>query len=167
MDLELDTEIIDEFEREDEIYKDFYKDKLDGVKLFVLYIGNNNELFHIKKDYITLNENKIEKNTLIKLIKHYIMYDSKKYRLISILKWNINIEPDEISKYLKDETDFDFITNIRHLKTINFDDSINLFHNLNSLYLIFHEKWKLMENKTKKIYIKNKLNTRKTRSKKT
>ena len=84
-----------------------------------------------------------------------------------MLKWNINIEPDEISNYLKEDNKYDFIKNIRNLDSITFDDSINLFHNLNSLYLVFHERWKLLENKTKKIYLNKKLKTRKTRSKKT
>ena len=166
MELELDTKIIEEFEKSDEIYKDFYKDRLDGVRLFILYVDNKNDLFHIKKDYIPLKQNKVERESLIKLIKEYIMYDSKKYRLISMLKWNITLEPDEIVNYMNDDSQFNFITNIRHLKTIEFEDTINLFHNLNSLYLVFHEKWKLLENKTKKIYLNKKLNNRKTRSKK-
>jgi hypothetical protein len=94
------------------------------------------------------------------------MYNNKKYRLISMIKWNITIEPDEISDYLRNNKSLDYITNIRNLDTITFDDSINLFQNMNSLYLVFHEKWKLLENKTKKIYLNKKLNNRKTRSKK-
>ena len=151
---ELDTNIIDEFEQDDELYKDFYKDTIEQVNLFILYVDNNNDLFHIKKDTATLKDGKLEKSDLKNLIKQYIIYEKKKYRLISMLKWNINIDPDEISNYLKEDN-------------ITFDDSINLFHNLNSLYLVFHERWKLLENKTKKIYLNKKLKMRKTRSKKT
>ena len=161
---DIDTEIIDEFENEDKLYSDFYKDPLEEVRLFILYVDNNNNLFHIKKDFITLNDSKIEKKDLINLIKQYIMYNNKKYRLISMIKWNITIEPDEISDYLRNNKSLDYITNIRNLDTITFDDSINLFQNMNSLYLVFHEKWKLLENKTKKIYLNKKLNNRKTRS---
>ena len=164
---QLDTSIIDEFEQDDELYKDFYKDTIEQVNLFILYVDNNNDLFHIKKDTATLKDGKLEKSDLKSLIKQYIIYENKKYRLISMLKWNINIEPDEISNYLKEDNKYDFIKNIRNLDSITFDDSINLFHNLNSLYLVFHERWKLLENKTKKIYLNKKLKTRKTRSKKT
>ena len=111
--------------------------------------------------YVDLKDGKLEKSDLKNLIKQYIIYEKKKYRLISMLKWNINIDPDEISNYLKEDNKYDFIKNIRNLDSITFDDSINLFHNLNSLYLVFHERWKLLENKTKK------LKMRKTRSKKT
>ena len=47
---QLDTSIIDEFEQDDELYKDFYKDTIEQVNLFILYVDNNNDLFHIKKD---------------------------------------------------------------------------------------------------------------------
>ena len=165
--LVLDTTFIDEFEKNDKLYNDFYKDKIEQINLYILYVDNNNDLFHIKKDTAILNNSKLEKNDLKNLIRGYINYQDKKYRLISLLKWNITIEPEEISDYLRNEKDFDFIKSIRSISSIEFEDSINLFHNLNSLYLVFHERWKLLENKTKKVYINKKLTKNKTRSKKT
>jgi len=165
--LDLDTTIIDEFEKDDELYNDFYKDKIEQINLYILYVDNNNDLFHIKKDTATLNNGQLEKDNLKKLIRQYIRYENKKYRLISLLKWNITIEPDEISNYLRNEKEFDFIKSIRNINSIEFEDSINLFHNLNSLYLVFHERWKLLENKTKKVYLNKKLSKNKTRSKNT
>lgn len=165
--LNLDTTIIDEFEKDDELYNDFYKDKIEQINLYILYVDNNNDLFHIKKDTATLNNGKLEKDDLKNLIRQYIKYQNKKYRLISLLKWNITIEPEEISDYLRNEKKFDFIKSIRNINSVEFEDSINLFHNLNSLYLVFHERWKLLENKTKKVYLNKKLSKNKTRSKKT
>ena len=165
--LDLDTTIIDEFEKDDELYNDFYKDKIEHINLYILYVDNNNDLFHIKKDTASLNNSRLEKDDLKNLIRQYIRYEGKKYRLISLLKWNITIEPEEISEYLRNEKEFDFIKSIRNISSIEFEDSINLFHNLNSLYLVFHERWKLLENKTKKVYIDKKLTKNKTRSKKT
>ena len=46
---ELDTKWITEFEKDEEIYKDFYKDPIESIKIFLLYVDNNNSLFHIKK----------------------------------------------------------------------------------------------------------------------
>jgi hypothetical protein len=164
--LDLDTTIIDEFEKDDELYNDFYKDKIEQINLYILYVDNNNDLFHIKKDTATLNNGKLEKDDLKNLIRQYIKYQNKKYRLISLLKWNITIEPEEMSDYLRNEKKFDFIKSIRNINSVEFEDSINLFHNLNSLYLVFHERWKLLENKTKKVYLNKKLTKNKTRSKK-
>ena len=105
--LDLDTTIIDEFEKDDELYNDFYKDKIEQINLYILYVDNNNDLFHIKKDTATLNNGKLEKDDLKNLIRQYIKYQNKKYRLISLLKWNITIEPEEISDYLRNEKKFD------------------------------------------------------------
>ena len=165
--LDLDTTIIDEFEKDDELYNDFYKDKIEQINLYILYVDNNNDLFHIKKDTATLNNGKLEKDDLKNLIRQYIKYQNKKYRIIYLLKCNITIEPEEISDYLRNEKKFDFIKSIRNINSVEFEDSINLFHNLNSLYLVFHERWKLLENKTKKVYLNKKLSKNKTRSKKT
>ena len=105
--LDLDTTIIDEFEKDDELYNDFYKDKIEQINLYILYVDNNNDLFHIKKDTTTLNNGKLETSDLKNLIRQYIKYQNKKYRLISLLKWNITIEPEEISEYLRNEKEFD------------------------------------------------------------
>jgi hypothetical protein len=46
---ELDTKWIEEFEQDEEIYKDFYKDPIESVRVFLLYVDKKNNLFHFKK----------------------------------------------------------------------------------------------------------------------
>ncbi len=163
---ELDTNWIKEFEKDEEIYKDFYKDPIESIKIFLLYVDNNNNLFHIKKNLCTLDNSQIKKESLMKIIKEHMFHNKKKYRPISILKWNINMEPEDISSYLKESSKFNFLTVERKIDTIKFEESINLFHNINSLYIVYHESWKSFNNRTKKIYIgKKKLNRRKTKYK--
>ena len=60
--MELDTSWISNFELNDEAYKKFYKEKVLSVKLYILYVNRNSELFHIKKNNI-LTENTILKKT--------------------------------------------------------------------------------------------------------
>jgi hypothetical protein len=166
---ELDCEWIKEFETDEEIYKDFYKDTLETVKVFYLYVDSKNNLFHIKKDIIPLEDSKISKETLISILREHMTYNKCKYKPISILKWNINMEPEDVSSYLRDNSKYNFLNIEDKIDLITFDDSINLFHSINSLYIIFHESSKSFNNKTKKIYInhKKKLNNRKTKSKRT
>ena len=73
--LDLDTKIIDEFEKDDELYNDFYKDKIEHINLYILYVDNNNDLFHIKKDTASLNNSRLEKDDLknIIIIKEHII----------------------------------------------------------------------------------------------
>ena len=166
---EMDIGWIAEFEKDEEIYKDFYKDKLETVKVFYLYVDSKNSIFHIKKEILTLENSKITKDTLITLLKENMTYNKYKYKPISILKWNINMEPEDVSSYLRNNSKYNFLNVEDKIDTITFDDSINLFHSVNSLYIVFHESSKSFNNKTKKIYIKQKkkLNNQKTRSKRT
>ena len=103
---ELDTKWITEFEKDEEIYKDFYKDPIESIKIFLLYVDNNNSLFHIKKKLYTLDNSQIKKESLMKIIKEHMFHNKKKYRPISILKWNIDMEPEDISSYLKESSKF-------------------------------------------------------------
>lgn len=166
---EMDNGWIAEFEKDEEIYKDFYKDKLETVKVFYLYVNSKNSIFHIKKEILTLENSKITKDALITLLKENMTYNKYKYKPISILKWNINMEPEDVSSYLRNNSKYNFLNVEDKIDTITFDDSINLFHSVNSLYIVFHESSKSFNNKTKKIYIKQKkkLNNQKTRSKRT
>ena len=163
---DLDTTWIEEFEQDEEIYKDFYKDPIESMRVFLLYVDKKNNLFHIKKSMCPLNKSLIQKETLMKIIKENMFHNEKKYRPISILKWNIDIEPDDISKYMKNNSKTNFLTVEKKIDTLKFNDSINLFHNINSLYIVYHQSWKSFNNRTKKIYIsKKKLNHRKTKNK--
>ena len=66
---ELDINWIEEFEQDEEIYKDFYKDPIESVRVFLLYVDKKNNLFHIKKSMCPLNKSLIQKETLMKIIK--------------------------------------------------------------------------------------------------
>lgn len=160
-----DTSWILEFEETDKKYNDFYTEPIESVKLFILYVSKNNHLFHIKKDIASLENGCLPKDLLIKILKKYMQYNGKKYRPISILKYNINLEPEDVEIYIKDDRNFNFLNIEKKIDTIYFDDTITLFQNINSIYIIFHESWRSWYNKTKKIYIKNKKNHRKTKNK--
>lgn len=160
-----DTSWIQEFEENDKQYSDFYTEPIESVRLFILYVSKKNNLFHIKKDLVSLNGGCLQRDRLIKILKKNMHYNNKKYRPISILKYNINLEPEDVSFYIKDNKEFNFLNIENKIDTIVFEDSITLFHNINSIYIILHESWKSWFNKTKKIYIKSKTKQRKTKSK--
>ena len=91
---------------------------------------------------------------MVKLLKRDMFHNQLKYRPISLLKYNISLGPEEVLLYLKKDKDFDFLQVEKKIDDIVFEDSVALFHNINSLYLIFHESWRSWHNKTKKIRIK-------------
>ena len=167
---------IRDFEEEDTPYIDFYKEEVDNVKIYVIYVNKKNKIFHVKKDNMIVQDKTISKETLIKMIKHFLYYNKTKYNPLSILKYNIDLEPDNVIKYIdscdnlndkknapgeilkKDpENNFNFLTEIKSIKDIYWEDTISMFKNLNAMYFIFYEKVpKKKVNLTKKIRINNK-----------
>jgi len=121
--IEEDDEWIENIEKEDDLYKDFYLEKNDNITLNIIYVNRNNNIEHIKKEKYFLNDQMISK--------------TKKYNFFKLCKT---------------------------LDEIKWKDTINLFKDINSLYLIYYEK-KNRNNTTKKVYLskkkKNKNLTRK------
>lgn len=163
----LDTKWIEEFEKLDNIYKDFYKEQVQNISIIMTYVDKHNKISFVRKSNISLEEGILKKQSLIDLLKEYMHYDSKKYRPISILKYNIDIGPEEVNTYLRNENNYNFLNIEQNIDNVVFNDSISLFHDINCLYVVFHESWNSFHNRTKKIYIKKKLKKSIRKSKKT
>jgi len=164
---ELDTNWITEFEKTDSLYKDFYKEQLDSARLFMVYVDCHNKISFVKRSSVTLDGGILRKANLLSILKEFMYHNKKKYRPISLLKYNIDIGPLEVNTYLKNEANFDFLTVEKSIDDIVFNDSISLFHDVNSLYVVFHESWNSFHNRTKKIYIKKKLKRGRRKTKRT
>ena len=162
--MELESEWLEKLEKEDQKYAEFYKEPVKKIKLYCLYIdGSNNLKFGHRQIYKTTN-NKITKDELMYIIKKNVKYQNVKYKPFSIIKYNFTLNPENIKNYLDNTKDYidNFITSEK-IETINFDETIKLFNDLNSLYILYYEPHKLENvSKTKKIIIKTKkLKTRK------
>ena len=59
--MELSTDWISEFEIEDKDYKQFYKERVDSIRVYFLYVNKDQSLFHIKKHKIKLVKSKLPK----------------------------------------------------------------------------------------------------------
>ena len=135
----LDDTWINNIEKEENLYNRFYKESNDAINIFFVYINNSNEIYHIKKDNINLDNNVLDKLTLIYLLKKYRIYNNTKHKIISIIQYNIDLEPKELPSYLKKQEDYNFLYIKSKIVEIKWDDTINLFKDLNSLYILFYE----------------------------
>ena len=170
---ELNNDWINKFDKTDNLYKDFYKDNLYYINIDFIYINKKNEIEKIKQESILLSvQNYITRDELIGILKRNTFDNNIKYSLMSILKYNITLDPDEIKNFLlsDDTTDYNdkFLIINKHIDTIKFEKTINMFQDLNNLFIIFYENPK--ENKTsnvntttKKVYIKKNANRRTNR----
>jgi hypothetical protein len=145
---DLDTSWIDEFKKDNEKYSDFYTEDVTTITLFFIYIDHKNNVENLSRDLLILDKkNTIVRDQLIQLIKQNQnqnknhMYN--KYKLISLFKYNIDIEPEEIYKFInnKDDSSYNkrFFIQEKYLNDIIYKKTINIFQDLNSLFLIFKE----------------------------
>ena len=157
---------INEFEKIDNEYNIYYTEEISFIKIHCVYINNNNEIEKITEEKIFLKTpGLLQKEELLGIIKYNLCLNQMRYSLLSILKFNINLEPTHLKTFLKNKNTNigdKFLTSIKNLDTIKFDKSITLFHDINEVFILFNKKKILsmdnfdkqyLFNRTKKIYI--------------
>lgn len=156
----LDDNWIKNFEKKDEVFKDFYKEDIYYTNIHVVYINRNLEIENIKEETLILSlPNNITREEIIYLLKKNTISNGKHYKIISILKYNITLNPYQVTKYVNApmyETET-YLEEIKHIDSISFEKSISLFQDLTDIYFIFYEKPdKNKMNATRKIVLNNK-----------
>jgi len=171
---ELDISWIENFESIDVNYKLFYTEDITKIKFRYIYVNNNNNdnnnnnnIEKIKEEVVSLRTpNYISREELIGLIKKHNKFANKSYTILSIVKYNITIEPADIHYYLAcstPETTFNFLTSIKNIDAIPLEKTISMFQRLNDITIIFYEKTEndrknqqqdQYQNQTKRIFIK-------------
>ena len=139
---EIDNSWIDKFKEEESEYNNFYKERPTSIKLYFMYVNKENIIEFIKTENVLLNNNaNLEKNYLISLIKKNQINHNIKYKLLSLLKFNIDIEPIEVLSMSTNEYQEKtrYLSNERFLKDIHFNDTVCIFQDINSLFFIFTE----------------------------
>lgn len=158
---DLDTSWLEEFEKLDNEYKNYYNENQLYVRIHFIYINKNNEIFKVREQkHFFVTPNTITKEELIAIIKTNSLSANKLYSLLSILKFNIDIQPQDLKSFLKPNYVNDqFLQSIKHIDNILFDKSISIFHDINGLFIILYEKGDILKpiqaskNVTKKVFI--------------
>ena len=150
----LDESWLKEFELSENDYKNFYADEITLNPIHLIYISDKS-IEKIKEDKIILQTPGIlQKEELMSIIKHNMLSNNKKYSLMSILKFNINLEPANLQTFLRtnDKNIGNmFLQSIKNIDNIKFDKTISMFHDINDIFILFNEKLKGETNKfTKK-----------------
>ena len=172
----LNDDWIINFENTDNLYKDFYKETPFYTNIHFIYINTDNEIEKIKNETFLLSTaNYIKHEEILRILKKNNTNndESKKYSLLSILKYNISLDTEEIIPFLKcDSQDLEyynqkFLTSIKNIDKVYFEKTISMFHDLNDLFFLFYEKksqtqnqnnnhnQKQPQNSTKKVYFKS------------
>lgn len=137
----LNDDWIKEFEKKDELYQDFYKDDLYYINLKFFYINKFSEIEKIKNEnFLMSSPNRISREEMIGILKHNAKDNGIIYSLLSILKYTIHLEPEDVKHFLFNSDDFNFLNVNKNIDEITFEKTINMFQDLNELIFIFYEK---------------------------
>lgn len=164
---DLDLSWINEFEKIDNEYKIYYTEELSFIRIHSIYVNNNDEIEKVREEKVLLkNPGILQKEELLSIIKHNSFSNQVKYSLLSILKFNINLEPIHLKTFLRNKNPAigsPFLQSVKNLDTIKFEKSITMFHDINEILIIFHQKInkpirtgtevKDTNNRTKKVFI--------------
>lgn len=145
-------------------YKSYFNNltnqEVRRVKVRFFYVNLQNEIDTKISDEIDLENGVLTKERLLHLIKNNRILDGFKYRLISLLKYNIDVSSEEIEKfiYLPSESK-KYLKDEKYLYDIQFNKTIKFFQDVNALYFIFKQIDNVNRNSlTKKIIFEKKLN---------
>jgi len=141
---ELDSTWIEEFDNLDKEYKDYYREELSFTRCHFIYINKENEIEKITELKLFLKTpGVIQKEELMTIIKQNIYFNNIKYRLMSILNFNINFDPVHLKTFLNSSVSAlgdSYLQTIQNIDTIRLDKSISIFHDINDLFILFYEK---------------------------
>jgi hypothetical protein len=162
----LDDDWINNFEKTDELYQDFYKDDLYYINLKYIYISRANEIEKIKQEsFLMSRPNYISREEILQILKKSVTDDDRRYSLLSILKYNITLDAEEIKKFvlhedIQDNEERNYLKIIKNIDAIALEKTINMLHDLNDIILIFYEKSNELKvvnphTSTKKIYLRS------------
>lgn len=155
-DEKLDDTWIKKFAESDKLYLDFYKDDVYYTDIHFVYVNKKNEIVKINQEsFLFNNKNYISRDELVGLIKRNSIVDSTRYSIMSILKYNITLEPNDIKRFVCGEDDeTSYMIPVSNIDTIKYDKTINMFQDLNDLLIVLYEKpASNPNNSTRKIYL--------------
>ncbi len=160
MEDELDNGLIDEFEKNDKLYADFYKENVHYINIHLIYVNKNNDIQKIEQEsFIMSKPNFISRTEIMEILKRKSFDNSIKYSLLTILKYNITLDTCDIKDYIGDElsnTDHNFLTPVKNIDSIIIDKTIGMFQDLNDLLFIFYDGVSdvhAKQNVTKRVYL--------------
>ena len=125
---ELDCSWINEFEKNELEYASFYKEQIEALKINYIYVDKDNVIDNIHQESIIIENGKLDREKIIEIIKKNKKKNNIDYKLISILKYNITLEPEHIKDYINDDLNDDFLSFFYHRKL--YTNSLNLEINL-------------------------------------
>ena len=114
---------------------------LNNIKTYITYINSDNEIEIInqKKIYLNNNDNIVTRNQLIEVIKNSQKKHNIKYKLISIMVYNIHVTPESLPSYIENPNDFISLYTLNRIESFELQPTLRLLKKYNGIYFFFFE----------------------------
>jgi hypothetical protein len=114
---------------------------LNNIKTYITYINTDNEIESItqKKIYITNEDNIVTRKQLLEVIKNNQRKNNTKYKLISIMVYNIHVTPESLPNYIENPNDFISLFTLNRIESFELKPTLRLLKKYNGIYFFFFE----------------------------
>ena len=104
----MDDDWLVEAEKNASVYDEFYPEEVDIIQVFFMYVNKDNKLISMKNDRLLIENGLLDKYNLSILIKKNKNHKGMKFEPMSILKYNIDLSPQEVDNFVNYSKNFDF-----------------------------------------------------------
>jgi hypothetical protein len=114
---------------------------LNNIKTYITYINSDNEIEIInqKKIYLNNDDNIVTRSQLIEVIKNSQKKHNVKYKLISIMVYNIHVTPESLPNYIENPNDFISLYTLNRIESFELQPTLRLLKKYNGIYFFFFE----------------------------
>lgn len=138
--VDTDYSWIEEYKKIEKDYNKYYKSSPREISGYCIFVNINNEVECLLANKMLLDKNSVlSKNSIINFINKN--KNRKKYTFHKLLKYNITIDPINIDRIIKKTIDSEeYMCELHNIQDITFQDTIEMFHRINTLFFIYREK---------------------------
>ena len=114
---------------------------LNNIKTYITYINSENEIEIINQKKIFLNndDNIVTRSQLIEVIKNSQKKHNVKYKLISIMVYNIHVTPESLPNYIENPNEFISLYTLNRIESFELQPTLRLLKKYNGIYFFFFE----------------------------
>ena len=114
---------------------------LTSIKTYLTYINLENEIEIIrqKKLHIEDGANIVTRSQLINIIKNNQKRHNIKYKLMSVMVYNINVTPETLSSYIETPEEFISLFTLSRIDSFELQPTISMLKQYNGIYFFFFE----------------------------
>ena len=134
----------------------FENTDLSFLNVSIIHISIDREIEKISNFKHMLSEtNVLKQEELLYLIKRHIILNNTRYKLKTILLYNLDVNLEDLDEYINTLDDSKYLINLKSIKDISLKQTLSILDDLNTLYIIFNKQHH-SSCYTKKIFITDK-----------